>query len=67
MRKTLIVLAVLAITFASYSPAQAARKGGLFAPRTNTRTYRTWRGGFFDRMLEMERRKNEIIFGGFSR
>ena len=64
MRKLLAICALLAISFSSLSYADAAdRRTGFFAPQTNNRrTYRTWRGGIFDRMLEMERRKNEIIF-----
>ncbi|MCA9075030.1 MAG: hypothetical protein KDA93_08360 [Planctomycetaceae bacterium] len=67
MRKMLIVIAAIAITCTSISSVQASGNGGFFAPRSNTRTYRTWRGGIFDRLLEMERRKNEIFFGGFRR
>ncbi len=67
MRKKFIVAAALAITFASFSPVEAAGRGGGLFSGSQTRTYRTWRGGVFDRMLEMERRKNEIIFGGFRR
>ena len=67
MRKMLIVAAALAIAFVSFSPVEAANRSGLFSSGSQTRSYRVWRGGVFDRLLELERRKNEIIFGGFRR
>ena len=67
MRKLFIAAAAIAITFASFSPVEAAGRSGSTYSGSQTRTYRTWRGGLFDRLLEMERRKNEIIFGGFRR
>jgi hypothetical protein len=64
MRKMLIVAAVLAMTIATVSPAEASRK----RRRSYTRTRSTYqqtsqRPGFFARLMELERRKNDFLFG----
>lgn len=67
MRKFLIVAAVVAMTFASTQNAEAARRRGLFN-RSPSRSRMVWQsptngGGFFSRLMELERRKNAMIFG----
>ena len=75
MRKFYPTATMLIIGIATLSSAEAADRvrpsrgfsSGGYRAASQTRTYRTWRGGVFDRLLEMERRKNEFIFGRFRR
>lgn len=75
MRKMSAVAATFVITFAGLSTSQADDRPmptGTYASSgatagNSSRTYRYYRGTFFDRLLEMERRKNEWLFGGFRR
>ncbi|MGD9854655.1 MAG: hypothetical protein AB7U20_06850 [Planctomycetaceae bacterium] len=75
MRKMFVVAATFVITLAGLSLAQAGDRpqpSGGYASSGSTsgnssRTYRYYRGGAFDRLLELERRKNAWLFGGFRR
>lgn len=64
MRKFLIVAAVVSMTFVSTPNVEAARRN-----RSYTRSRTTWnsqttrRDGFFARLMELERRKNIMLFG----
>jgi hypothetical protein len=80
MHRLLLAVALLTITLADLSEAQAGTRvrqnrryygGGATYDTGGYRTvpqqqpYRVYRGGFFDRLLEFERRKNEFLFGRF--
>jgi hypothetical protein len=75
MRKMFVVTATFVITFACLATAQAeyrSQSGGGYASSgsasgNTSRTYRYYRGGVFDRLLELERRKNAWLFGGSRR
>jgi hypothetical protein len=62
MKRVLIVAVALTALMALDTSAQAAQR------RTVYRPARTWQvgsnsGGFFQRLMELERRKNEWLFG----
>ena len=66
MRKFLIIAAIAAMTFASADSAEAGRRYRGNRGYTQSRTI--WQqpsrgGGFFARLMELERRKNAMIFG----
>ncbi len=75
MHKMFAVAAALVIAFAVSSSAQAGsgsqQNGRAYSngnrSGTPARSYRNYRGGTFDRLLELERRKNAWLFGRFRR
>lgn len=63
MRKFLILAAIVSMTLVSTQNVEAGRRR-----RGYTRTRTTWstsntNGGFFARLMELERRKNAYLFG----
>ncbi len=75
MRKMFAVAAALMIALAVSSSTQAGsgsqRSGRVYSngyrSGTPSRSYRYYRGGAFDRLLEMERRKNAWLRSKFVR
>jgi hypothetical protein len=68
MRKFLLLTAILALVIASSQDVEAARRKR--ANRSYTQSRADWnqraeRDGIFARMMELERRKNEFLFGRF--
>lgn len=55
MRRLLILAVAVVTVAASVTPVQAARRSGVY--RSSQRT------GVFARLMELERRKNEMLFG----
>ena len=64
MRKMLILTAIVSMTFVSTQNVEAGRRN-----RSYTRSRDAWRSqsaprdGIFARMMELERRKNSLLFG----
>jgi hypothetical protein len=75
MRKMYVVAAAFVVTLAGFSTIRAddrPQQNGSYTSNgysssTPPRTYRYYRGGVFDRLLEMERRTNAWPFGRFRR
>lgn len=63
MRKLLILAAIVAMTIATTQNAEAGRrKRGYTRSRTTYNTSSS-RDGIFARLMELERRKNQWLFG----